>query len=161
MSSSEYSSDGEYQKADQGGKTKPAKLGDLRKGDYILIKDCPCKIVDVTKSKPGKHGHAKANVTAIDIFTGKKLETSDSTGHTVTCPIVEKYEYPLVNLEDDGKIFYQEEDGNIAEDITIDPSSDIYTKISEEFHDNGQEVLVSVICALGKKAVVDFRKDGK
>ena len=90
MSSSEMSSDEEFHKEVQGGQTKPSKIGNLSKNDHILIKGYPCKIIDVTKSKPGKHGHAKANVTAVDIFTGKKYETSESTGHTVECPIVEK-----------------------------------------------------------------------
>lgn len=37
-----------------------------------MINDRPCRVVEVTTSKPGKHGHAKANITAIDIFNGKK-----------------------------------------------------------------------------------------
>lgn len=106
MSSSEMSSDEEFHKEVEGGQIKPSKIGNLSKGDHILIKGYPCKIIEVTKSKPGKHGHAKANVTATDIFTGKKYETSESTGHNVDCPIVEKHEFDLVNIEDDGRVYY-------------------------------------------------------
>ena len=38
-----------------------------------FLKEKPCKIIDITTSKTGKHGHAKANITGIDIFTGKKV----------------------------------------------------------------------------------------
>lgn len=38
---------------------------------HICIKGHPCKVTDVSTSKTGKHGHAKCNFTAIDIFTGK------------------------------------------------------------------------------------------
>ena len=161
MSSSEMSSDEEFHKEVQGGLTKPSKIGNLGKNDYIVIKGYPCKIIEVTKSKPGKHGHAKANVTAVDIFTGKKYETSESTGHNVDCPIVEKQEFDLVNIEDDGRVYYLEEDGSTSEDIVIDPSSDLFKEIYEELHTNGNDLLVSVVSAMGKKAVVSYRKDNK
>lgn len=40
-------------------------------------------MVDVSTSKTGKHGHAKCNFTAIDIFTGKKLEDMCPSTHNV------------------------------------------------------------------------------
>jgi translation elongation factor P/translation initiation factor 5A len=30
----------------------------------------PCKIVEMSTSKTGKHGHAKVHMVALDIFTG-------------------------------------------------------------------------------------------
>ena len=39
-----------------------------------MIKGKPCKVLNISVSKTGKHGHAKCNFTATDIFTGKKLE---------------------------------------------------------------------------------------
>lgn len=40
-------------------------------------------MVDVSTSKTGKHGHAKCNFTAIDIFNGKKLEDMCPSTHNV------------------------------------------------------------------------------
>ena len=37
------------------------------------MRDKPCKVVDMSTSKTGKHGHAKVNFTGVDIFTGKKV----------------------------------------------------------------------------------------
>merc|ERR1712216_1000268 len=54
--------------------TYPMEAGQIRKGGYIVVKDRPCKVVDVSASKTGKHGHAKCHFVTIDIFTGKKLE---------------------------------------------------------------------------------------
>ena len=54
--------------------TQSVEAGQIRAGGYIMIKGKPCKVVDVSTSKTGKHGHAKCNFVAIDIFTGKKLE---------------------------------------------------------------------------------------
>lgn len=53
-----------------------------------MIKGRPCKVVDVSTSKTGKHGHAKANFVAVDIFNGKKVEDVIPTTHTTQVPIV-------------------------------------------------------------------------
>ena len=53
-----------------------------------MIKGRPCKVVNVSTSKTGKHGHAKANFTAVDIFNGKKVEDVVPTTHTTYVPNV-------------------------------------------------------------------------
>ena len=56
---------------------------------YMCIKDKPCKVSAVSTSKTGKHGHAKCNFTAIDIFTNKKYEDiipATHTAHILWCP---------------------------------------------------------------------------
>ena len=50
--------------------SKPADLGSVKVGSYIIINDEPCRIVEYDKSKPGKHGSAKARVVAIGVFDG-------------------------------------------------------------------------------------------
>ena len=52
--------------------TIPMEAGQIRKGGYICIKGRPCKVTSVSTSKTGKHGHAKCNFVATDIFNGKK-----------------------------------------------------------------------------------------
>ena len=39
--------------------TYPVQAGSLKKGDYAMIKGQPCRVVEITTSKTGKHGHAK------------------------------------------------------------------------------------------------------
>merc|ERR1712195_133781 len=57
--------------------TYPLEAGQIRKGGYIVVKGRPCKVVDVSTSKTGKHGHAKCHFVTIDIFTGKKLSLAN------------------------------------------------------------------------------------
>jgi hypothetical protein len=59
----------------------------------MCIKGKPCKVLSVSTSKTGKHGHAKCNFTAQDIFTGKKCEDIVPSTHSVQVnePAIVKY----------------------------------------------------------------------
>ena len=46
----------------QASKTYPAQASSLRKGGRIVIRGRPCKIVEMSRSQPGKHGHAKVSL---------------------------------------------------------------------------------------------------
>ena len=39
--------------------------------ECIYYQNRPCKIVEMSTSKTGKHGHAKVHLVALDIFTGE------------------------------------------------------------------------------------------
>jgi len=70
--------------------SKPVELGSLKVGSYIVIDGEPCRIVQMTKSKPGKHGSAKARVVAIGVFDGVKRSLVKPVDAQVEVPIVEK-----------------------------------------------------------------------
>lgn len=70
--------------------SKPVGVGGLRVGGYIIVDGEPCRIVDLTKSKPGKHGAAKARIVAIGIFDGVKRSFVKPVDANVEVPIIEK-----------------------------------------------------------------------
>ena len=65
-------------------------VGSLRVGSYVIVDDEPCRIVDLTKSKPGKHGSTKARVVAIGVFDGTKRSFVKPVNAQVVMPIIEK-----------------------------------------------------------------------
>lgn len=69
----------------------------LRKNGYVVIKGRPCKIVEMSTSKTGKHGGAKVHLVGIDIFTGKKLEDLCPSTHNMEVPVVNRTEYQLAS----------------------------------------------------------------
>ena len=70
--------------------SKPADVGSLREGRYIVVDGEPCRIVGITKSKPGKHGAAKARIVAIGIFDGAKRSFVKPVDANVEVPIIDK-----------------------------------------------------------------------
>jgi len=70
--------------------TKPIDVGSLRVGGYMLIDNEPCHIVDITKSKPGKHGSAKARIVAIGVFDGVKRSFVKPVDLNTEVPLIDK-----------------------------------------------------------------------
>ena len=56
--------DHDFNQGDSGAsETFPMQCSALRKGGFVMIKGRPCKIVEMSTSKTGKHGHAKVSFT--------------------------------------------------------------------------------------------------
>ncbi|MEM2939540.1 MAG: translation initiation factor IF-5A [Candidatus Bathyarchaeia archaeon] len=70
--------------------SRPIDVGDLKEGQYVIIDDEPCHIVEITKSKPGKHGSAKARVVALGVFDGVKRSFVKPVDAKVDVPTIEK-----------------------------------------------------------------------
>lgn len=83
-------------------KTYPIRAGEVKKGMTVMLKGFPCKVVEVTTSKTGKHGHAKANITGIDIFTGKKVMDISPTSHNMVAPFVTTTNFTITDITEDG-----------------------------------------------------------
>jgi len=106
-----------FESADAGAsETIPMEAGQIKKGGYICIKGRPCKVVSISTSKTGKHGHAKCNFVATDIFTGKKLEDIVPSTHGTTVPNVMKSEYSLLDITDEDYLTLMEDSGETRED---------------------------------------------
>ena len=141
--------------------TEKVQAGTLHKGNLVMIKGHPCKVVDISTAKTGKHGAAKAMLTGIDIFTANKYDCTYSTKENVDAPLVKRVEYNLINIDDDGFVSLLTENGEMKEDLKLPDDEwlrDVVDKIKEIFEAGSKECLVSVITALEFEKIVAVRE---
>jgi translation initiation factor 5A len=74
------------------------ELGALRVGSYIIIDGEPCRIMNYTKSKPGKHGSAKARIVAVGVFDEAKRTLVKPKSAQVEVPIIQKKGGQVISL---------------------------------------------------------------
>merc|ERR1719310_2768843 len=130
-----------------------------------MIKGKPCKVIDYSTSKTGKHGHAKAHIVALDIFTGKKKEDLSPTSHNMDCPFTKRTEYQLLSADpDSGEVSLLLDSGETKDDLNLpkfvkigEPTDDdkkISDDIVEAVEKGEKTVLVAVLEACGEQKIV-------
>ena len=138
--------------------TYPVQCSALRKNGFVMIKGNPCKIVEMSTSKTGKHGSAKVNLVGIDIFTNKKYEDISPSTHNMDVPNVNRKEYTVIGV-DGGFLSLMDTDGNTKDDVKI-PEGELGEKIIGDFNDE-KELIVSVLSAVGQEACVAVKEAPK
>lgn len=149
----------EFQQTNSGASlTYPLEAGQIKKGGYIMIKDRPCKVINVSTSKTGKHGHAKANFVAIDIFNGKKIEDIIPTTHTTNVPNVNRFEYQLLDITDDEYCSLLDDSGNTRDDLQLPNYPENLANNIKKAFDNGKNCNISVLSACGIDQIIDYKE---
>merc|ERR1712054_737696 len=145
--------------------TQPMEAGQIRKGGFIMIKGNPCKVVDVSTSKTGKHGHAKCHFVAINIFNGKKAEELCPATHNAEVPFVKRTEYQVMSIDDEPYISLMDADGECREDLQFPDQADDDKKVTDaikEYMEGGDcDVMVTVLGACGQEKIVDAKKSNQ
>ncbi|XP_041736085.2 TRAF2 and NCK-interacting protein kinase isoform X11 [Coregonus clupeaformis] len=135
--------------------TIPMQCSALRKNGYVVLKGRPCKIVEMSTSKTGKHGHAKVNMVGIDIFTNKKYEDMCPSTHNMDVPHIKRNEFQLLNITD-GFMSLMGDNGDVREDLRV-PDSDLGKEIEQKFAAS-EDILVSVLSAMGEECAVAIKQ---
>merc|ERR1711881_448224 len=147
--------------------TKPMEAGQVRKGVFIMIKGKPCKVVDVSTSKTGKHGHAKCHFVATNIFTGKKQEELCPASHNIDVPFVFRTDLQVMDIGEDGYLNLMSTEGDCREDLQLPDQQEgagteddkKCTENIKSYFDAGDcDVFVTVLGACGQEKIVDCKK---
>jgi translation initiation factor 5A len=81
---------------------KPVEVGSLKVGRYLIIieggKEHPCRILSLDRSKPGKHGSAKARIVAVGVFDGVKRTIVSPVSAKIQVPVIEKRNGQVISL---------------------------------------------------------------
>jgi translation initiation factor 5A len=150
-----------FDSADAGASlTYPMQCSALRKNGFVVIKGRPCKIVDMSTSKTGKHGHAKVHLVALDIFTGKKYEDLSPSTHNMDVPNVSRREFQLLDISDDGFLSLMNDDGDTKDDVKL-PDGEIGEKINRLFKVEEKDTNVVVLTSMGEESAVEAKEAPK
>lgn len=165
MSEAHHSDEEQFTSGDSGAsKTYPIQCSALRKNGHVNIKGKPCKIVEMTTSKTGKHGHAKVHLTGLDIFTGKKLEDICPSTHNVDVPNVKRQEYVVIDIDDEGFCTLMDDQGETRDDLQIkdncNQGADEAKKMWNDIDADSQQLAATVIEAMDQCIIKDVKIKG-
>ncbi|XP_076306707.1 eukaryotic translation initiation factor 5A-1-like isoform X2 [Tachypleus tridentatus] len=132
--------------------TYPVQCSSLRKNGFVMLRNRPCKIMEMSTSKTGKHGHAKVHLVGIDIFTNKKYEDLCPSTHNIDVPNVSRSDFMLVDISDDGFVSIMNDNGDTRDDLRV-PEGELGQKIRDDF-EKDSSVIVTVLSAVGEEAIV-------
>ncbi len=71
----------------------------LKVGRYVALEESAYKILSMSKSKPGKHGSAKARIELEDIFTGQKRSHVGTVTDSIHVPVIEKGSAVITHIQ--------------------------------------------------------------
>ena len=147
------SSENEFDTGDSGANiTELKEAGRMKPGSVIIMKEqFPCKVTAFSTAKPGKHGSAKAMITAKDIFTDKQYDETFGTGDMIPAPIVKKVELTAISYDDDGVLQLMTAEGELKEDLNL-PTEAHLTEIAAN--------IKRIIDAGAKECLVTYQKYG-
>ena len=113
----------------------------------------------VSTSKTGKHGSAKCNFTAIDIFNGKKYEDIIPSTHTALVPVITRKEYSLVDISADGFCSLMDDEGNVREDVKLPDYPDNFAREIEQLFETGKTLSIVLLSAIGHDQIIAIKED--
>lgn len=146
--------DDDYTEASAGASaTYPVQCSSLRKNGFVMLKNRPCRIMEMSTSKTGKHGHAKVHLVGLDIFTNKKYEDLCPSTHNIDVPNVSRSDFQLIDISDDGFATLMNDKGDTRDDLRI-PEGELGPKIREEFQKEDNTVIVTVMAATNEEAII-------
>ncbi|PAV90647.1 hypothetical protein WR25_12210 [Diploscapter pachys] len=162
MSEDHHDDDHQFASAESGAAaTFPKQCSALRKNECVMIKGRPCKIVEMSTSKTGKHGHAKVHLVALDIFTNKKLEDICPSTHNMDVPVVKRKEYLLMDITDDGFCSLMDPESSDTKDDLKAPEGELSQQLKELLDKGEGDVYVTVVSACGEEAVMSHKVSTK
>jgi translation initiation factor 5A len=100
------------------GEVKLVPMGSLVKGRYVVVDGVASIVVDNTHSKPGKHGSAKSNLTAVGMLDGKKRNVVGPASQNIEVPLIEKKNAQILSV-DNGKANVMDMESYQTFDLTI------------------------------------------
>ena len=81
--------------------TDRVEIRTLKVGRFCVVDDEAYKILSISKSKPGKHGSAKARLELVSLFSSKKISHVGTVTDNIQVPMIEKGTAMVTHIDGD------------------------------------------------------------
>ena len=141
---------------------------ELKKSGYAMIRDQPCKLIEVNHlPKATANGNKRVQLIGLHIFTGKKYEDTINCSagfHGIEVPITSKTSYTLLDVDaSTGFLSLLTDSNETKEDAALSRAEDgefdsVGVECVQRF-DEGEALKVMVLTIMGKDIVIEVSKD--
>ncbi|MHA2331491.1 MAG: translation initiation factor IF-5A [Candidatus Hodarchaeales archaeon] len=137
---------------------EPVKVGNLKVGKFVIDPKSneTCKIISIEKSKPGKHGAAKARITMVGIFDKQKRELLQPVDKRINVPLIDKRDAQVITIGSDS---YSVMDNQTYETFEMAPpeEEEIKKKVEIGFNE-GKTIHVDYWIVMDRKKIVAMKQ---
>ncbi len=77
---------------------RQTEIKQLKPGGFVIIDEAPCRVDSVQISKPGKHGGAKARLSAVGLFDDQRRIIVKPADARVDVPVIEKKSMQVIAI---------------------------------------------------------------
>src|SRR5712691_11641578 len=75
-----------------------AEIRELKVNRYGVVDYEQCRSISIQRSKPGKHGEAKARLEVVGLFDGQKRSIVHPVTHKVRVPMIDKRKAQVLSM---------------------------------------------------------------
>ncbi|KAK6156610.1 hypothetical protein DH2020_010858 [Rehmannia glutinosa] len=120
----------------------------------------PCiRLLKSPLQKLASMGTPSVTLSQIDIFNGKKLEDIVPSSHNCDVPHVNRTDYQLIDISEDGFVSLLTENGNTKDDLRLPTDESLLSQIKGGFEE-GKDLVVSVMSAMGEEQICALKDIG-
>jgi translation initiation factor 5A len=152
----------EFQNVDaEASLTVPTQAGNLKINGFMVMNGRPCKIVEYSCLKTGKHGATKSIIKGIDVFNGKRHEDTLPSSCNVEVPILRRTEWTVMSVDEDDYLTLVDDKGNARSDLKCPEETDndqILTQKIKEGLSEGKDLFVTVLNSMQVEKIAELKE---
>ncbi len=139
---------------------EPKKVGSIKVGRYIIDSDSnePCKVISIDKSKPGKHGAAKARMMMIGLFDNQKRQFISPVDKRVNVPVIEKRVGQVTNVEANTGFIHMMDTETYDTFVVDSPSEENLKSKLNKFFSDGKTIEIEYWIVMDRRKITQVRE---
>ena len=133
------------------------RIDDVKTGGYIILKDIPCKVINMRIFTVGRHGRRNVIIKANELFSRKKHCLNFDALDIVTIPIIKTRWYLLLHIDEYECEVFDDDDDEVLKFSVPTTNSNMFTEIGELYVK--EEIEIEIMHVMGVDQIINYRID--